>query len=363
MAQMLGAPGRLREAVGKVRSYWRVADPPAELPPESETLLLPPGVVETASAADLRAVINGHPLAGLPASSEGSRPLGSASLRAVIIDRWQADLRYVLRAGDLPDEHLRQRRGPYDVHPLGGSPIPRGQLPWYRFAGTIVLYVVPLGEASVFARYGGLPATRGDGAGSESATVPTLDFWSERELRRREIRAAQPLWLDQMVLEKLWEFRAELGGLDLEQAKREVLFRFGGVFRERLEARAEQLEGEPRHGFEESPGTDAGEHEPTPDERRRLRSYHVAFDPTEDTDDDVKRTVRAIRADAGFGEKGGGNTERGDLQSVEFALLLEEPGMTAGLLALSAGLSEKRVKEIAKEGREILERGRGTPPN
>jgi hypothetical protein len=45
VTQMLGKPGKFREAIKKVRSFWRIEVPPVHLPPESEDLL-PPVLME-----------------------------------------------------------------------------------------------------------------------------------------------------------------------------------------------------------------------------------------------------------------------------------------------------------------------------
>jgi hypothetical protein len=291
------------------------------LPPESEDYLLPPSIVDAAEdLSSLLTVAANHPHASLP------RPDRLSSVRRNLIARWESDLRYVLRADEVPEVHLEEGRAPGFIHPLGGSPIPEEHLPWYRFAAACALYDVPLKEAPEFADYGGLP-------------VRVLDFLSERQLWQREMKATEQRMLDEMVRDKAWEMRSEFGELDRRQAEYEVLNRFGHEMRERLD--------EWRKGRELEV-----EREEVPDS---LRRYYVAYDPDEDTDKDMLRTLQIIRAEAGLESKGGGNRDQGILLQVMIARLLEEPGWDAEALAKSLHLSKSRVDHLANEGREFME--------
>jgi hypothetical protein len=320
VAQMLGVQGEFRERVEKVRRYWRIDDPPAQLPPESEDFLLPPSIAEGAEdLSSLLAAAANHPHVLL------SRPDRLSSVRRSLIARWESDLRYVLHADEVPDVHLEEGRTPGFVHPLGGSPIPEEQLPWYRFAAACVLYDVPLEEAPEFANYGGLP-------------VRVLDFLSERQLWQREMRAAEKRMLDEMVWDKAWEMRSEFGELDRRRAEYEVLCRFGHEMRERLDEWRNARELEIKRD---------GVHNPP-------RRYHIVYDPYENTDKDVQRTLQVIRTEAGLGSKGRGNKDQGILLPVMIARLLEQPGWDAEALAKSLDLSKSRVDHVANEGRKIL---------
>lgn len=82
------------------------------------------------------------------------------------------------------------------------------------------------------------------------------------------------------------------------------------------------------------------------------RNYYIPFDPEETTNDEVLKTLSAIRAREGS-TRAGRNPDS-DLLPVMCALLLNKPGWTAELLADQLGVSKTRVGELGKDGLELL---------
>jgi hypothetical protein len=102
-------PGEFSEAVEEIRSYWQIDDPPAQLPLESEDILLPPSLAEPGSLSELHAMWSKHPHLRAAAPGARKRPDKLGRFKTWISDRdtaflnlkgrWQDDLVYVLRHG------------------------------------------------------------------------------------------------------------------------------------------------------------------------------------------------------------------------------------------------------------------------
>jgi hypothetical protein len=224
--QLVARRGEFFEAIEKVREYWQIDDPPAQLPPQSEDSLLPPSLDEPGDLSELHAMWTKHPLLRPLASGWRKHPDRLKTWRSDwdtaylnLKARWHLDLLYVLRRG-VPEKYLEERP-PY----VGSPPLSQPLLPWYRFAAACVLCNPPRNEQlPTFALYGGLPTPPGEGTAGEE---PVLGVLTERQVLERVIEAEQQHMLTEMIAKRLWKHRSELSDLDYHQATLEVLRRFG----------------------------------------------------------------------------------------------------------------------------------------
>ncbi len=246
--QLATRRGEFWDAIEKIRAYWQLDNPSAQLPPESEDILLPPVLVEPGDLSELHVMWSKHPLLR-PLSSGWKRPPSNLktwrtdwdtaclNLRA----RWQSDLLYVLQHG-VPERYLEER----PPH-VGNPPLSEPLLPWYRFAAVCVLYNPPRNEKlPMFALYGGLPMLPGEGTEGEE---PILGVLTERQLIEQAVEAEQWHALSEMVAKRLWEHRSQLGNLDYHQANLEVLRRFGTEMHQELKQLREDREFEMKHNL------------------------------------------------------------------------------------------------------------------
>jgi hypothetical protein len=212
--------GGFREAVEKVRTYWRIDHPPAKLPPESDDILLPSCLDESGKLSELHAVWANHSL--LPPLSGGPRDRPSSYVTWLsdwntaysnLKLRWQMDVLWAVRQGDVPEEHLKET-SPYVSTPTFLW-VSEALLPWYRLGAACVLYDAPEDEDDLrtFAEYGGPLSVTG--------------VLTNGRLREQEINHAAALAVDEMISSKMWELRQELPD-DPGRARYEVARRFGG---------------------------------------------------------------------------------------------------------------------------------------
>jgi hypothetical protein len=262
VAEMRGAPGHFRAAVEEVRAYWQIDDPPAQLPPKSENILLPPGLDKPGDLSALRVIWSNHPL--LPPISHGSRcrpgdtkmwPTSWNTTYDNLKLRWEVDLRSVLHAGGVPHDYLKDR-----------DPTSEDELPLYLFAAACVLYEPPDTGLMTCAKYGGLPPIKG--------------WLTQRQLKEQWVTAVIKDALDEIASKKMCEYRRKLPD-DYRRARYEILNR---LYPE-IQAKVDRI----REGYEIEM-----EHNPP-------RLYYIEFDPAEDFNDDVLEKVKAIRAESGGG--------------------------------------------------------------
>jgi hypothetical protein len=207
VAQMLDRRGRVWESIQKLRADWQIDVVAARLPPEQADILLPGGRPEDyLQPYELR--------------SEDTHFVDWYNLKR----KWESDLHSLLLAGGLPEE-LLEKRPPY----VGRPPIPKHCLPWYRFAAACMLYDVPRSEQAVkFADYGGLPAVQ-TGAAVEEPTLPVL---SSEQLQEQRVDRRVADTQEAMISREMRELRSELGGLDYDAAKCEVVSRLWAALEE-----------------------------------------------------------------------------------------------------------------------------------
>jgi len=251
VAQKLASQGRLPEAIREIRTRWGI-NPLAQLP-QSEDIPYPPGVEELigskepyAAYADLKERLRGgrHYIALLRGDLRNlhyiSPPGDPEELHTIYSNLktgWHTDLHWVLLCGGVPEKYL-EKPPPY----VGNPPISTQLLPWYRFAAGCVLYDVPrLEDALAFAEYGGLPPLPGEEAEEE----PILGVLTERQLREERMMHDINAALDELILEKMWELRSELGE-DPRRARYEIMGLFPNeLYAEETRVREEyQLEME-----------------------------------------------------------------------------------------------------------------------
>ena len=347
VAQMLGAPGSFREAVHEVRNRWRIYDPPARLPPPSEEGQYPgpTGLDEKTVLHELYVMWSHHP--HLPPITWGTRspsgeighvttwPTDRRTAYANLARRWELDLGHALFLGGAPEEHL-----------YVNAPLRRVRLPWLRFAAACVLYNPPVEEATVFADYGGLPALPGE----EGEEEPLLGVLTARQRIEPEKYHQVHEAAEKFIQEKMWECRRELPD-DYSKAHFEVLERHGAE----LMALQDQVLGRFEEEMELNPPSGP---------------YHIEFSPEKDRDRDVLKRLRAIRSREGLAPRpphgaaskqpgssrsGSPAAARGDnLLPVMCALLLQRPGLTRDWLADKLGLGVNRIKQLEKEGCNLL---------
>jgi hypothetical protein len=318
VTQMLGKPGDFREAVKKVRSYWRIDDPPVERLPElEEENLVPPILKAPGDLSELRAAWSHHP--DLPAGP----PEDVHSVVRNLERQWQLDLSNALLLGGVPGRYL-EKPSPHVGHP----PTSTRMLPWLRFAAACVLCDVPPEQAEAFAEVGGVPSLSGDVEGES-----ILGVIGPREQREHDIAAAVREAYDAKFIEKLWTLRSEVGD-DLGNAMRKVPQRYG----EELQKECEQ----------------AREHEEEWLEVNPPRKYLIEYDPKKDTEKDIKRITDAIDAELGLSPEGKkGRQAKGIFRRVQFARLLKR-GWTVARVAREYGFKASTVEKYAGEGKKHI---------
>ncbi len=330
VAQMLGKPGDFREAVEEVRARWRV-DAPAELPPDAEGILYPPGLRYVQFHAKDREIL-------YPPCGEDPRAECEAGCTACVNRRrlWQNDLMWILLHG-VSDKHLKSWVPSVDASGDAHAdypPVPRQLIPWYKFAAACVLFDVPrTEEAARFADYGGLPTP----TKSENEEEPTIRVLSPSEVRNRELVRLEQGALDEFVSRKMWELRSELGELDYDQARHEALRRY--LSEAEGECDRTRWEYELRKEIDRDPA-----------------SYYVEFVPGEHRDQDVLNALKTIRRKEGVeGDAGPKPGEpRDDLLPVLCAVLLEQ-GYRSELLGDWLQRSMKTAEDLGRRGQRDLE--------
>ncbi len=262
--------GTYWEAVEKARKEWLINDPPVQLPPESEDILLPPCLGGARDLSELHAVWAHHPdlppLMGGPRDDPASYTVWVSNWDIAYSNlkrHWELDLKLVLNAG-VPEKYLKE-----SPPRIGSPPLSEALVPWYRFAAACVLYNPPGEALPAFAEYGG-------------RAIPGV--LTRYELQEQRVQRAVCDAIDAAVFEKAWELRGELPD-DLNRAKAEVHRRF----LDELVTEEDQVREELELHFEEHP---------TP-------PYYVAFDPKENTNKTVEKKLSAIRAKEGLTPPGG----------------------------------------------------------
>ncbi len=279
--------GEFREAVEEVRTYWQIDDPPAQLPPESDDILLPPCLDKPKDLSGLHAVWANHPylppLMGGPRDDPASYVVWPAEWSTAYRNlerRWELDLSYALRNGNVPEKYLEDK-----------VPITEGQLPWYRFAAGCVLYDPPEDEENLrlFAEYGG--------------PLPVIGVLTSRRLREQQIDAAVGAAVDKIISDKMWELRRELPD-DPDRARFEVVNRFSA------ELQAEEDRARDDHEIETDLNPPSG-------------FYNIAVDPAKDTKEDVLEKYAKLRAEEGLCPPGG-RPRINQLTAIRCAILYDE---------------------------------------
>lgn len=300
VVQIVARRGEFWEAVSEVRERWQITDPPAELPPESEDVLLPPGVGEP-----------NHSRAGYTAYLNAKR-------------RWLGDLRRVLLRGGVSESYVEDQ----DAHHTGNPPVPSRLLPAYRFAAACVLFDPPHSERLPdFAEYGG-PQRSSDQHGAAR-------LLTEQELGLRALPGEEQRALEEMVGQKMWELRSELGGLEYRQARLEVLRRFHAQMRRELERLREDREQEIEEGSPEGVYVELAEGATVKEMRRTVEeaAAHLEGRPTV------------------------GRRRRDPLIATTCAVLKDECGWSYRQIADHFDwIDETAVSKYLKDGRRILQR-------
>jgi hypothetical protein len=333
--QLVARRGEFWDGVEKIRSYWQIDNPPAQLPRESKDILLPPSLDEPGDLSELRMMWSTHPLLRPLASGWRRHPnklktwrsdWGTAYLN--LKDRWQSDLFYVLQCG-VPEKYLKERP-PY----VGNPPLSQQLLPWYRFAAACVLYNPPRNEKlPTFALYGGLPTLPGEGTTGESSIPGVL---TERHLQEQAFEAEQQRALDGMIGEKLWELRSELGNLDYHQAQLEVLRRYGPEMVHELKRLKEDYKFNTK--------------------RKPPQRYYVELDEGA-TIAERRKTLEALAAHQ-KGRPSVGRRQRDQIRVVTATLLKDELDWSQREIARLFGWNDETlVSKYTKDGRDFL-RGR-----
>ncbi len=352
VAQMLGVPGGFREEPYEVRAWWRMDDPPTQLPPPCQEAYYPdpPGLDEQTDLEELYEMWSHHP--HLPPITWGSRrrpseletwPTDRRTAYDNLVLRWELDLRRLLFIGGVPEEQAYSKDW-------------RIQLPWLRFAAACVLYHPPVEKAPVFAEYSGLPPLPGE----ESEEEPLLGVQTERQRREAQKYARVHAATEEFILKEMWEDRRDLPD-DHSKARFAIMSRH---FVDLMELQDRVLEQ-----FEQDM-----EINPPP------RDYYIKFSPAEDRDKDLLRKIKAIRKReelasgrsprlrrAGSPEyppqpgspkksskKSPKATQGEYLLPVMCALLLQKPGLTPEWLAGELELKPKRVEELRTDGEKLL---------
>jgi hypothetical protein len=333
--QRVAQRGEFWEAIEQIRTYWQIDDPPAQLPPQSEDILLPPSLAEPGDLSELHAMWSKHPLLRPLESGWRRHPDRLKTWRSDwntaylnLKGRWHLDLHYVLRRG-VPERCL-EKRPPH----VGNPPLSQHLLPWYRFAAACVLYNPPRNEKlPMFARYGGLPAPPGEGIVGEE---PVLGVLTERQLLERAIEAEQQHMLTEMIAKRLWKHRSELDDLDYHQATLEVLRRFDSEMHQELKR------------------------------LRKEREFEIELDPPNRvyveleegaTIEERRKTVEAVAAHQ-KGRPSVGRRSRDQIKAVTAAILKDEQGWTRGAIAELYGWNDETlVSKYLKDGRDFLRGG------
>ncbi len=334
MLQLVARRGEFWEETEKIRTYWQIDHPPAQLPPESEDVLLPPLLDGQRDLSELHAMWSTHPLLRPLASGWRRPPKKLKTWRSDrdtaclnLKDRWYSDLLHILQYG-VPEKYLEDR----PPH-AGNPPLSRWLLPWYRFAAACVLYNPPRNEKlPVFALYGGLPKLLGGPKGEG----PALGVLTERKLREWAIGAEEQRALDEMIAKRLWGLRLQLGDLDYHQATIEVLRRCGAELVQELKRLREEREFDMELSL--------------PDR------YYVELDEGA-TIEERRKTIEAI---AGYqkGRPSVGRRRRDRITAVTVAILKDEHGWTQKEIAdLYGWKDETLVSKYAKDGRDYLRGG------
>ena len=208
--QLVIRRGSSYEAIIEIRARWGLEHVPAQLPPESEDVLLPPNIGESSSSEEQH----------------------ESWLKAKA--RWMEDLHYMLRRS-VPEKYVNSK---FTLYPAGPRD-PERWLPWYRFAAACVLYNPPLSEdLPAFAEYGGLLRL----AGENTNEKPVLGVLDSRRLRTEEIVLELEMREKEAAYRLMWEHREEFAGLDFHDAWHEVYQRYGvELWKQRIQAQEELI--------------------------------------------------------------------------------------------------------------------------
>jgi hypothetical protein len=319
VAQLLARRGDFWEAIKDVRVRWQLGPVPTQLPPDSEDILYPRETPARQLPRFPAFILPlNHPKANIVSPDNQNQRTAWLNL----IGSWESDLCDLL-LHTVPSPEAKSP--PY----TGTLSPPKRLLPWLRFAAACALYDPPPEKAPTFAAYGRLPLLPDE----ETQDEPIASVLTDRELREGETELMVQIAIDYEISEKVWELRSKLGELDFQGAIGTVRSRY----QRELEAMQDLLKG---HWYEREVEFDSP-------------LYYVPFDPVEDTRKDFARAVNVIQEKEGLAQKAG-RKPQDDLLPVMCAVLLEKPGWSPELLASQLGLSAKRVRELAKEGREAL---------
>jgi hypothetical protein len=319
VAQLLARRGDFWEAIKDVRVRWQLGPVPTQLPPDSEDILYPRETPARQLPRFPAFILPlNHPKANIVSPDNQNQRTAWLNL----IGSWESDLCDLL-LHTVPSPEAKSP--PY----TGTLSPPKRLLPWLRFAAACALYDPPPEKAPTFAAYGRLPLLPDE----ETQDEPIASVLTDRELREGETELMVQIAIDYEISEKVWELRSKLGELDFQGAIGTVRSRY----QRELEAMQDLLKG---HWYEREVELDSP-------------LYYVPFDPVVDTRKDFARAVNVIQEKEGLAQKAG-RKPQDDLLPVMCAVLLEKPGWSPELLASQLGLSAKRVRELAKEGREAL---------